>query len=224
MLWLTVLHIFMVNGAKLADWSKWFRITLQSCFCILLTSNWEVSAGRSLNIFVNFTQIAQKLVITSYIKNIKTNLPIGKHTLRVFTWYFEQIVSKNLIQCFIYVFVSICCISCHFSRFMLLNGTLWLTVTHAFKGNGPKLAHWSKWICITLQSCFCSLLTSNWEVSTGRFLNSFLITSEVTKQFVINLFIEDNETNLPIKKRTLRALYDNLKKMFAKFGFDALFM
>ena len=26
------------------------------------------------------------------------------------------------------------------SRFMLLNGTLWLTVTHAFKGKEPKLA------------------------------------------------------------------------------------
>ena len=26
------------------------------------------------------------------------------------------------------------------SRFMLLNATLWLTVTHTFKGNGPNLA------------------------------------------------------------------------------------
>ena len=101
---------------------------------------------------------------------------------------------------------------------------LLLTVTHTFKVNGPKLAHWSKWICITLQSCICSLLTSNWEVSTGRSLNSFLIISEITKQFVICSFIEDNETNLSIEKHTLRVLYDNLKKMFAKFGFDASFM
>ena len=48
-------------------------------------------------------------------------------------------------------------------------------------------------------------------------LNSFLISSEITKQFVIISFIEDNETNLPIEKHTLRVLYDNLKKMFAKF-------
>ena len=72
--------------------------------------------------------------------------------------------------------------------------------------------------------CFCSLLISNWEVSTGRFLNSFLITSEITKQFVIISFIEDNETNLPIEKHILRVLYANLKKMFAKFGLDASFM
>ena len=101
---------------------------------------------------------------------------------------------------------------------------LWLTVMHTSMVNRAKMADWSKWFRITLQSCFCSLLTSNWEVSTGRFLNSFLITSEVTKQFVIIWFIEDNETNLPIKKHTLRVLYDNLKKMFAKFGFDASFM
>ena len=67
-------------------------------------------------------------------------------------------------------------------------------------------------------------MTSNWEVSIGRFLNSFLITSEITKQFVIISFVEDNETNLPIERHTLRVLYDNLKKVFAKFGFDASFM
>ena len=107
---------------------------------------------------------------------------------------------------------------------MLLNGTLWLTVTHAFKRKEPKLADWSKRICITLQSCFFSLLTSNWEVSTGRFLNSFLIISEITKHIVIISFIEDNETSLLIEKHTLRVLYNNLKKIFAKFGFDGSFM
>ena len=107
---------------------------------------------------------------------------------------------------------------------MLLNRILWFTVTHAFKGKGPKLADWSKGICITFHSCLCSFLTPKWEVSTGRFLNSSLITSEITKQFVIISFIDDNETNLPIAKHTLRVLYVNLKKMFAKFGFDAAFM
>ena len=71
---------------------------------------------------------------------------------------------------------------------------------------------------------FFSLLTSNWEVSTGRSLNSFLIISEITKHIVIISFIEDSETSLLIEKHTLRVLYNNLKKIFAKFGFDGSFM
>ena len=94
---------------------------------------------------------------------------------------------------------------------------LWLTLIHTFMGNGPKLAYWSKSVCITPQSCLCSLLASNWELNADLSLNSFLMYSEITKQFVIISFIEDNETNLPIEKHTLRVLYDNLKKMFAKF-------
>ena len=31
-----------------------------------------------------------------------------------------------------------------FNEFMLLNATLWFTVTCTLKGNGPKLADWSK--------------------------------------------------------------------------------
>ena len=53
---------------------------------------------------------------------------------------------------------------------------------------------------------FFSLLTSNWEVSTGRSLNSFLIISEITKHIVIISFIEDNETSLLIEKHILRVL------------------
>ena len=87
-----------------------------------------------------FPHITQIYIITSYIDDIEPNLPIGKHTLRVFTWKFEKIVGKGLFWCFIYVFVSLCCISYHFYRFMLLNATLWLPVTHTFKDNGPKLA------------------------------------------------------------------------------------
>ena len=68
------------------------------------------------------------------------------------------------------------------------------------------------------KAVFFSLLTSNWEVSTGRSLNSFLIISEITKHIVIISFIEDSETSLLIEKHTLRVLY-NLKKIFAKFGF-----
>ena len=54
-------------------------------FCSLLTSNWEVSTGCSHYSFVNFTQITQKFVLSSYIDDIETNLPIGNHTLRAFT-------------------------------------------------------------------------------------------------------------------------------------------
>ena len=95
---------------------------------------------------------------------------------------------------------------------------LWHTLIHTSKGNGPNLADWSKSVCITTQSCLCSLLASNWELNADLSLNSFLISSKVTKQFVIYSFIEDNETNLPIEKHTLRVLFDNLKKMFAKFN------
>ena len=93
--------------------------------------------------------------------------------MRVIKWRFKKIVGKGLFRCFIHVFVSICCILYHFQRWMMLNATLWFTLTHTFKSNGPKLANWSNSICITLWSCFCSLLTSNWKVSTGRLHYSF---------------------------------------------------
>ena len=102
------------NKPKLADWSKWIYITFWSSFCSLLSSNWKVGTGRSLKSILIISKITQIFVISSYIEDIETNLPIEKHTLRVFTWYFEEIVGKTLFRCFIYVFVSICCILCHF--------------------------------------------------------------------------------------------------------------
>ena len=57
----------------------------RSCFCSLLTSNWEVSTGLSPCSFINFDQITQNFVLSSFIKDIATNLPFGKHILRVFT-------------------------------------------------------------------------------------------------------------------------------------------
>ena len=113
-LWLTVTHTIMINGPKLADWSKWICITLWSCFCKLLTTNWEVKTGRLHYSIMIFTQITQKFVISSSIDDIETNNPIGKHTLRVINRHFEEIVGKGLFRCFIYLFVSICCKSCHF--------------------------------------------------------------------------------------------------------------
>ena len=107
---------------------------------------------------------------------------------------------------------------------MLLNATLWFTVTHTIKINGPKLADWSKWICLTLWSCFCSLLTSNWKFSTSRLHYSFVNFIQITHFYVISSYIDDIETNLPILKHTSRTLHEILKRMLAKVCFDASFM
>ena len=101
---------------------------------------------------------------------------------------------------------------------------LWLTFIHTFMGNRPKLADWSKLVCITPRSCLYSFLTSNWEVNADLSLNRFLIISEIVQLFVISSYIEGIETSLLIEKHTLRVLYNNLKKLFAKFGFDDSFM
>ena len=89
---------------------------------------------------------------------------------------------------------------------MLLNATLWNTVTHAFQGNGLKLADWSKRVCITLWSCFCSLMTSNWEVSSSRLHYSFIKFTQIAKTFVISWYIDDIETNLPIGRHAFVCL------------------
>ena len=54
--------------------------------------------------FYNFLLNALQIVISSYIENIETNLPVGKHILRVFTCYFEENVGKNLLGFLIYMF------------------------------------------------------------------------------------------------------------------------
>ena len=81
---------------------------------------------------------------------------------------------------------------------------LLLTVTHTLKGNGPNLADWSKCVCITLEGCFCSLLTSNWEVYTGRSLYSFISFIQIKTNFVFSSSIQDIETNLLTGKHNLR--------------------
>ena len=146
------------NGSKskLADWSKWIHFTLRSYLCSLLTLNWEVSTDCSLHSFISFAQTAEKLVMFSNIEDIETILPNRKHTFCVSAWYFEKNVGKNLFWCFIYAFASICCMLCRYQQLLLLNATLWLTGTHTVQGSRPKLADWSKWICITLQSWFYS--------------------------------------------------------------------
>ena len=128
---------------------KWFRITLRTCFCILLTSNWEVSSGCSLNNFINFAQTTQKFVINSYIEAIETKLSIGKHTLRVFTRNFEEIVGKTLFGCFIFVFASIvafhvtfndlCCSSQPCSLLSWIH--LWVTNQSLQTGQNDSVIH-----------------------------------------------------------------------------------
>ena len=81
---------------------------------------------------------------------------------------------------------------------------LWLTFIHTVVGNRPKLADWSKLVCITPRSCLCSFLTSNWEVNADFSLNRFLIISQIVQLFVISSYIEGIETNLRIEKHTLR--------------------
>ena len=84
------------------------------------------------------------MVISSYIDNIETNLLIGKHTLHVIKWHFEEIVAKSLARCFIYVFVSICCKSCHFSSLCCwtlccnLLSRIHLTITDQNWQTGPN--------------------------------------------------------------------------------------
>ena len=90
----------------------------------------------------------------------------------------------------------------HFQGFMLLNETFRLAIMYTFKRSEPKLPDLSKSIRITLRSCLCSLLTSNWEVSTDYSLNSFINFAQFAEKFVIFLNIEDIETNLPNGKHT----------------------
>ena len=110
-LWLTVTHTIKINTPNLTDRYKWICPTLWSCFSSLLTSKWDFSTGWLPYLLNILTQITKFFVISSYINDIETNLPIKKHTLHVFTWQFKDIVGKGLFWCFIYVFDSIFCFS-----------------------------------------------------------------------------------------------------------------
>ena len=144
--------------------------------------------------------------------------------MRVFIGYLEQIVGKSLFVCFIYMFIFICCISCHFWRFMLLNAALWLAVTLTFKGSEPKLAHWPKWNCITLPSWFCSLLTSNRGVSISHFLDSFTNFAWNTKNLVKSSLCEYIETNIPVARLTLHVFVWYFHQIVGKICLNASFI
>ena len=107
---------------------------------------------------------------------------------------------------------------------MLLNATLWFTVTHTFQGNETEFADRSKGICITLQSCFCRLLASNWEVNTGRFLNIFFVFSQVAQHLVISLYIKILKEIFLLEKMPCVHLHDILNRLLAKICLLASFM
>ena len=56
----------------------------------------------------------------------------------------------------------------------------------------------------TFQRCFCSQLTSNWEVDVSHFLDSFINFAQNTHKLVIISYIESIATNVPIENHTLR--------------------
>ena len=56
---------------------------------------------------------------------------------------------------------------------------------------------------LTLRSCFWSLLTLKSEFSADR-LPASIKFAQFTQEFVISLYIKDNETNFPKAKQTLR--------------------
>ena len=115
------------------------NLSLEGCFFTLLTSNWEVNSGCSLYSFIRCILIKKNFVFSSYIEDIETNLPIGKHNLRVL---YE--ILKRLFQKFVSTFnLCVCLYLLHFVSLFnnLCCGSL---VTHTFKGNGPNSANWSK--------------------------------------------------------------------------------
>ena len=104
------------------------------------------------------------------------------------------------------------------------NATLWNTVTRTLKGNGPKLADWSKGISIALRSCFCSLLTSNWEVSTTRSFYSLIILLKLHKTSSSVRILKTLKQIVQLKIEPCMYLHDNLKRLLAKSCFDVSFM
>ena len=94
---------------------------------------------------------------------------------------------------------------------------MWLIVTHTFKRNEPGWQSGPSESVLHFEVVFVEWLTSNWKVSTGRSPQSFITFLQTTQNFVIILYIEDIETNLPIGKHTLRVLYEILKRLFQRF-------
>ena len=109
---------------------------------------------------------------------------------------------------FCVTFNDFCC--CLFSR-------IHLRVTNQRWQTGPNESGFP------FRSCFCSWLTSNYEVSPGRSWYISVAFAQNRLQFVMSSYIEDNETYVLIRKCTLCVLYDSLKKFSAKVFVEGLF-
>ena len=72
----------------------------------------------------------------------------------------------------------------------------------------------------TFKRCFCSQLTSNWEVSVSHFLDSFINFAQNTHKLVIISYIEDIATNVPIENHTLHAFTYYFKQIVGKSLFS----
>ena len=162
----------------------------------MLTSNWKVSTGCSPQSFITFIQTTQNFVIILYIEHIETNLPIGKHTLRVL---YE--ILKRLFQKFVSTFnLCVCFYLLHFVS--LFNNLCCGALSRKHLRVTTKLSKLVQMSLHYILKYFCSLLTTNWKVNASLSLNSFLIVFPIAQQFVISSYTEDIETNLRIGKHT----------------------
>ena len=94
--------------------------TVLHFFCRLLAWNWEVSAGRSLIIFDDFTQNQLQFVMSSYIKDNETYILIGKRTLCVLYDSLKRLSAKMFVEtlfnrlfrvvAFRFTFDDVCCL------------------------------------------------------------------------------------------------------------------
>ena len=104
----------------------------------------EVSIGHSLGSFIIFAQNTHNFNIILQIQNIETKFPAGEHYLDEIAKYLEQLVGKTLFK------MLHLCVYLHLLHFvsLLTRYAVERTVVadcHAYiKGNGPKLADWSK--------------------------------------------------------------------------------
>ena len=110
-LWFTVTFTIKGKETKAGNLVQINLYYTLKTFFRLLTSIWKFVPIVYIEVLFFFPKLHIFFVISSYIADLETNLPIGKQTLLVFTWNFKDIVGKGLFWCFIYVFVSISCFS-----------------------------------------------------------------------------------------------------------------
>ena len=84
------------------------------------------------------------------------------------------ILSVSFMQFFI-----ILCNSSDFLRFIFINPTFQVTITHTIQGNLRKLSEWSIWVYITASSSFRRFLTPKSAISMGCSVNIFIYFHEL---------------------------------------------